>query len=57
MAVLALLVVPSPKFQAQEVALPVEVLAKLNVVDVVPLVGLALKLATGAVDVRAATEI
>ena len=41
------LVVPSPKFQFHAVTLPVEVSVNATFKDAVPVVGLALKLATG----------
>ena len=46
-----LLVVPSPKFQDQPVTLPVEVSLKVASSGAGPLVGLAVKPATGAVAV------
>ena len=42
------LVVPSPKFQFHAVTLPVEASVNATFKDAVPVVGLALKLATGA---------
>ena len=45
----SVLVVPSPKFQDQLVGVPVEESVKFTASGAVPLLGLALKLATGAV--------